>query len=154
MWLMPGVVPGRAMVIASYRRLAGSWLSSSLTTAVVTAASTPVATASASRRYWRRARIWMASATGRMYRAISASGRANVSSAAGICLVAPTRSDWTAAVVALAAMPAPASATISMQDSVQRSPSTGLRMRRSSRSSTSISPGCGDVTGRSCHLGA
>ena len=35
-------------------------------------------------------------------------------------------------VVALAAMPATASATIPMQDKVQRSRSTGLRMRRSS----------------------
>ena len=67
-----------------------------------------------------------------MNRANSASERANVSSASGICLLAPTMSAWTAAVVALAAMPATASATISMQDSEQRSRSTGLRMRRSS----------------------
>jgi hypothetical protein len=89
-----------------------------------------------------------------MYRAISASGRATASSEAGTCLVAPAMSACTAAVVALAATPARASATISMQDRVQRSRSTGLRIRRSSRSSTSISPGCGDVTGRSFHLAA
>ena len=67
-----------------------------------------------------------------MNRAKNASGRASVSSESGIRLVAPTMSAWTAAVVALAAMPAPASATISTQDRTQRSRSTGLRMRRSS----------------------
>ena len=63
---------------------------------------------------------------------MNASGRASVNSAVGMCLLAPTMSAWTAAVVALAAMPAPASTTISMQDRTQRSRSTGLRMRRSS----------------------
>ena len=67
-----------------------------------------------------------------MNRANSASERASVSSAGGMCLLAPTMSAWTAAVVALAATPAAASATISMQDRTQRSRSTGLRMRRSS----------------------
>ncbi len=67
-----------------------------------------------------------------MNRAKNDSGRASVSSAVGMCLLASTMSAWTAAVVALAAMPATASATISMQDTKQRSRSTGLRMRRSS----------------------
>jgi len=49
-------------------------------------------------------------------RANSASGRATASSEGGIRLLAPTMSAWTAAVVALAARPAPASATISAQD--------------------------------------
>ena len=44
----------------------------------------------------------------------------------------PTMSVCTPAVVALAATPATASATISMQDTTQRSRSTGLRIRRSS----------------------
>ena len=41
-----------------------------------------------------------------MNRANNASERATVSSASGMCLLAPTMSAWTAAVVALAAMPA------------------------------------------------
>ena len=69
-------------------------------------------TDSASRRTWRRARSWTARAAGRMNRATKASGRAALSSETGICLVALTMSAWTAAVVLLAAMPAPASATM------------------------------------------
>ncbi len=132
MWLAPGLVPGRDMMIASYSRLAGSWFSRSLTTVVTAAARTPVATDSASHRGWRRTRSSTASATGRMNRATSASGRATWSSEAGIRRLAPTRSASTAAVVALAARPASVSATISLQDRMQRSRSTGLRMRRSS----------------------
>ena len=91
-----------------------------------------MATASASRRNWRRTSNWTAMATGRMSRANSASGGATTSSACGSRRLAPTMSVSTPDVVALAAMPATASATIPMQDKTQRSRSTGLRMRRSS----------------------
>ena len=67
-----------------------------------------------------------------MSRANSATGGATASSACGSRLLAPTMSVSTPVVVALAAMPASARTTISMQDNVRRSKSTGLRMRRSS----------------------
>ena len=67
-----------------------------------------------------------------MNRPISATLGATSISACGSRLLAPTMSVSTPVVVALAAMPASTSATISMQDSAQRSKSTGLRMRRSS----------------------
>ncbi len=47
-----------------------------------------------------------------MNRATKASGRAALSSESGILLVALTMSAWTAAVVLLAAIPAPARATM------------------------------------------
>jgi len=84
-------------------------------------------------------------ATGKMSRANSTSGEATTSSACGSRRLASAMSVCTPAMVALAARPATASATISTPDKAQRSRSTGWRMRRSSWSSTSISPGCGAV---------
>ena len=91
-----------------------------------------MATASPSRRNWRRTSNWTAMATGRMNRANSASGGATTSSACGSRRLAPAMSVSTPDMVALAAMSATASATIPVQDTTQRSRSTGLRMRRSS----------------------
>ena len=115
-------------------------------TAVTTPARRPVATASASRCTWRRMSSWTARATGRMSRANSASGGATATSTCGRWCAAALMSVSTPAEVALAARPATDSSTIPMQDVVQRSKSTGLRMRRSSWSSTWTSPGCVDVT--------
>ncbi len=67
--------------------------------------------------------------------------------------LAPTMSVSTPVVVALAATPATASTMISMPEVTQRSRSTGLRIRRSSRSVTWIAPpGCDGITARSFHL--
>ncbi len=71
-------------------------------------------------------------ATGRMSRANNATGLATTTSACGSRWLALTRSVCAPDVVALAATPATASATIPKQDKTQRSRSTGLRMRRSS----------------------
>ena len=68
---------------------------------------------------------------GKMNKANRATFGANVSSACGSRRLAPTMSVSTPTVVALSSIPASASATISMLDSVQRSKSTGLRIRRS-----------------------
>lgn len=71
-------------------------------------------------------------ATGSMSRPNSASGGATTSSACGSRRLASTMSVSTPAVVALAATPATAGTTISMQAKTQRTRSTGLRIRRSS----------------------
>ena len=73
----------------------------------------------------------MASATGRLNSATTVSGVAASSRGCGSRSLTPTRSVSTPAVVALAAMPAIARATNSMQAMMQRSRSTGLRIRRS-----------------------
>src|ERR1700722_19583859 len=86
---------------------------------------------------------------GRISSAKSAIGGTTASKVDGTRLLAPTMSVSTPVVAALAATAATASATIHMQDTTQRSASLGLRIRRSSRSSTWIT---GGVTGRSFHL--
>jgi hypothetical protein len=71
-------------------------------------------------------------ATGSTSRANNATGLATTSSACGSRRLAPAISVCAPDVVALAATPATASATIPVQDTTQRSRSTGLRTRRSS----------------------
>ncbi len=95
----------------------------------------------------------MASATGRLNSATTVSGVAAAIRACGSRLLTPTMSISTPVVVALAAMPAIARATNSTQAMMQRSRSTGLRIRRSSWSVTWIAPGCGGITARSSHPG-
>ncbi len=91
-----------------------------------------MATASPSRRNWRRTTNWTAMPTGRMSRANNASGLATATSACGSRRLAPTMSVCAPDVAALAATPSTDSTTIPKHDKTQRSRSTGLRMRRSS----------------------
>ena len=74
--------------------------------------------------------------SGRISSANSVIGGATMSRADGSRSLAPTMSVSTPVVVALAATAATASTTIQTQETTQRSASTGLRIRRSSRSST------------------
>ena len=66
--------------------------------------------------------------------------------ACGSRALAPMMSVSAPVVVALAATPATTSATISMNEVMQRSRSIGLRIRRSGRSVTLIAPD-GGITG-------
>ena len=120
--------------------------------AVTTAAvSTPVATASASARGWRRT-IWrMASASDSSSSANSAMGRTVSSTACGIDLLTSTMLVSRPFAVALATMPRPPTTTMRMMQARQRSRSAGLRIRCSRWSSTRTGGGRGDAdvcTGR------
>ncbi len=120
------------MMMASYSGAAVARDSTMLAAPATPAASTPVAIASTRRRTCRLTSRNTAKATGRMSSANRATLGAMVSRACGSRAVAPTMSVSTPAVVALAATPAMARTTISVQDTMQRSRSTGLRIRRSS----------------------
>ena len=130
------LVPGGAIAIARYSvpsKLLRSTRSASSTRAIVPA---PVATASASRRPWRRISCRMASATGKASRPNREMPRSVGSTTSCSPRLASTTSVSTPCVVARAARPAATSTAVQKPSARQRSRLTGRRMRRTTWSST------------------